>query len=87
MANRITDTNESGRIGIGVTGDDYDTDVRSYERRIREQEEYAASYLMDGSYERLLLTAGRLMALKEAMNEVHYQMEKSEHETRSEQED
>jgi hypothetical protein len=56
--------------------DNYETDVRSYERRIAEQERLAACHLANGNYERLLLTAGRLMSLHEALGEVRYQRER-----------
>ena len=52
---------------------DYQTDVRSYEHRIREKEILAEYYLRNGNYQRLLVTAADLMALKQGLSEVEYQ--------------
>lgn len=56
---------------------EYKTDVRSYEHRIKEKEILAEYYLRNGNYQRLLLTAADLMALKQGLAEVEYQNAKA----------
>jgi hypothetical protein len=56
---------------------EYKTDVRSYEHRIKEKETLAGLYLRNGNYERLLVTAAELMALKQGLAEVEYQNAKA----------
>lgn len=57
---------------------DYKNDIRSYECRIRALECDAEIHLKEGNYERLLVDAANLIALRQGLGEVHYQAERSE---------
>jgi hypothetical protein len=53
-------------------------DVKSYERRIAEEEEYAAGYLRNGNYTKLLASAGKLIELSGGLKEAQYQLEQQQ---------
>lgn len=55
---------------------DYDTDIKSYQRRINEEYEKAKCYLDFGSYDKLLVSAGKLLSMARVIEELQYQEER-----------
>lgn len=51
-------------------------DVRSYEARIKRLKEKASVYIVTGDFDKLLVTAGELMAMKQGLFEAYYQLQR-----------
>ncbi len=52
---------------------DYDTDIKSYERRIAEQKDCLLRYLEYDNYQEVLMCAAQLMAMSRCIDELNYQ--------------
>ncbi len=52
---------------------DYDTDIKSYERRIAEKKKLLLSYLEYDNYQEVLMCAAQLISMSGCIDELNYQ--------------